>query len=60
MTKDSEGHQTFFAVPEMPWHRGPKCKNHPKRKGTAHYKGYSLCVECLDRRLATKVEEEVL
>ena len=52
MAKDSEGHETFFAVPEMPWH--PKCKNHPGRKGIAHYKGYSLCVECLDARLAIR------
>jgi len=53
MTRDKEGHETFFAVPEMPWKRGPRCTRHPGRKGIAHYKGYSLCEECFDARVAT-------
>lgn len=29
----------------------PSCKNHPDRLGKAHYKEYSLCMECLNRTL---------
>jgi hypothetical protein len=38
----------------------PKCKNHPGRPGIAHYGKsyeYSLCAECLDKRLQAHLTE---
>lgn len=33
----------------------PHCKNHPDRIGIGHFRGYSLCGECFERRLRERL-----
>jgi len=40
--------------------RDPVCRNHPDRPGIAHFGKtytYSLCLECLDKRIASNGRE---